>query len=209
MAKFPEPPSPIELASQITPDIKTIPAGTTLWRVYFRGGRHPVAWNQFRSHGPLPSGRFDHHGEHPNDPGRAILYAAVEGPTCFAEAFQATRVIDRRRRDPWIVAFATASPLDLLDLTGTWPTRAGGSMAINTGPRPRAQRWARAIYLAYPATHGILYPSSMNANRPALALFERALAAIPLHPRSNRALAEQPLLIPLANAAARFGYTVV
>lgn len=209
MAKFPEPPPPTELASQIAPDVTTIAAGTTLWRVYFRGGAHPMAWNQFRSHGPLPNGRFDHHAGRPGDPGRAILYAAIEGPTCLAEVFQATRVIDRRRRDPWIVAFATASPLQLLDLTGTWPTRAGVSMAINTGPRPRAQRWARAIYAAWPAVHGILYPSSMDANRPALALFERALSVIPPSPRSNRALADPPLLIPLANAAARFGYTVL
>jgi hypothetical protein len=49
----------------------------------------------------------------------------------------------------------------------------------------------------------------MDANRPALALFERALSAIPTHPRFNRALAELPLLIPISNAAARFGYAVV
>ena len=82
-------------------------------------------------------------------------------------------------------------------------------MTINSGPRSRAQRWARAIYAAYPAIDGILYPSSMDANRPALALFERASSAIPPHPRSNRALAELPLLILIANTAARFGYTVV
>jgi len=209
LAKFPEPPSPSDLAARVAPDVKTIPAGTLLWRVYFRAGRHPMAWNQFRSHGPVASGRFDHHEGQSQEHERAILYAAVEGPTCFAEVFQATRVIDRRRRDPWMVSFRTVSALDLLDLTGSWPTRAGASMAINTGPRPRAQRWAQAIYAAYPAIHGIHYPSSMDANRPALALFERALSAIPTHPRSNRALAELPLLIPIANAAARFGYAVV
>jgi len=209
LAKLPEPPPPTDLAARVTAEIKTIPAGTTLWRVYFRGGSHPMAWNQFRSHGPMPSGRFDHHGGQPNDPRRAILYAAVEGPTCFAEVFQVARVINRHRRDPWMAGFCTTAALDLLDLTGNWPTRAGGSMAINTGPRPRAQRWARAIHAAYPAIHGILYPSSMDANRPALALFERALSAIPTHPRFNRALAELPLLIPISNAAARFGYAVV
>jgi hypothetical protein len=209
LAKFPEPPSSTDLAARLAPDIRTIPAGATLWRVYFRGGIYPSAWNQFRSHGPVPGGRFDHHGAQPDQQGRAILYAAVEIPTCLAELFQATRVIDRRRRDPWLVGFRTVAALDLLDLTGRWPTRAGGSMAINTGPRSRAQRWARAIYAAYPAIHGILYPSSMDSNRPALALFERASSAIPPQPRSHRALAEQPLLILIANAAARFGYAVV
>ncbi len=209
LAKFPEPPSPTDLAARVSPAIKTIPAETTLWRVYFRGGKHPMAWNQFRSHGPVAGARFDHHGAQPNQQRRGILYAAVGIPTCLAEVFQATRVIDRHRRDPWLVGFRTASPLELLDLTGNWPTRAGASMSINSGPRPRAQRWARAIYAAYPAIHGILYASSMNANQPALALFERAASALPPFPRSNRALAEQPLLILLANAAARFDYAFV
>jgi hypothetical protein len=123
--------------------------------------------------------------------------------------FQETRVIDRNRNQPWMAAFAIESPLDLLDLTGNWPTRARASMAINTGPRPRAQRWARASYDAYPQLHGILYPSSMDANRPAVALFERALPAMPARPRLHRALAAPPLLVPITNAAARFGYAVV
>ena len=196
LAKFPEPPPPTDLAAKVAPDVKTIPAGTTLWRVYFRGGRHPMAWNQFRSDGPVPGGRFDHHGGQPNSQGRAILYAALEGPTCLAEVFQAARVINRYRRDPWMVAFRTMSALDLLDLTGSWPTRAGGSMAINSGPRSRAQRWACAIYQAYPAIHGILYPSSMDANRPALALFERAIARHPdkstIEPGSRGATSPHP-----------------
>lgn len=209
MAKFPEPPSPSDRDARVAPEVKTIPAATLLWRLYFRGGQHPMAWNQFRSHGPIASGRFDHHEGQSQEQGRAILYAAMEGPTCLAEVFQDTRVIDRHRKAPWMVAFRTGGALELLDMTGNWPTRAGGSMAIHTGPRSRAQRWARAIHAAYPALHGILYPSSMNANRPAMALFERAQFAIPTHPQLHRALAEPPLLVPIANAAARFGYAVV
>ena len=168
-----------------------------------------MVWNQLRSHGPVASGRFDHHEPPPRTQQRAILYAAAEGPTCLAEVFQDTRVVARQHNEPWIVAFALEAQLALLDLTGSWPTRAGASMAIHTGPRPRAQRWARAIYAAYPAVQGILYSSSMNAGRPALALFERAQPALPAHPRLNRALAEAPLLVPIANAAARLGYRVV
>lgn len=209
MPKFPEPPSPAHLAARAAPDVEKVPFGTVLWRVYFRGGPNPTVWNRFRSYGPVSRGRFDHHDPPPKRQERAILYAAIEGPTSLAEVFQDTRVIDRHRSDPWLAAFAIEETLDLLDLTGSWPTRAGGSMAINRGPRPRAQRWARAIYDAYPALHGIHYPSSMDGNRPALALFERALRAMPKQPRLNRALAEPPLLIPIANAAARFGYRVV
>lgn len=209
MAKFPEPPPPAELAVRTGPAVKSLLAGSLVWRVYFRGGSHASSWNQFRSYGPVPSGRFDHHDPPPHHQERAILYAAIHGPTCLAEVFQDSRVIDRHHQDPWLAAFETTAALDLLDLTGTWPTRARASMAINSGPRPRAQRWSRAIYDAYPDLDGIYYPSSLSGNRPAVALFERALGAIPGHPRFNRALAEPPLLIPIANAAVDFGYRVV
>ena len=209
MAKFPEPPSPRDLAALTGPEIETLPAGALLWRAYFRSGPHPATWNVFRAYGPVSSARFDHHDPPPHLQERAILYAASEGPTCLAEIFQETRVIDRRRNAPWLAAFELEAPLELLDLTRSWPTRARASMAINSGPRTRAQRWARAIYEAYPALQGIHYPSSMDGNRPAVALFERASPAMPSHPRFHRALAEAPLLIPLADAAARFGYRVV
>lgn len=209
MAKFPEPPSAASLAASVPPEVRSFPAGTELWRIYFRRGPHSTAWNQFRSFAHVSTGRFDHHDPPPRVQERMILYAAVRGPTCLAEVFQETRVVDRRRNDPWLVSFALDSPLELLDLAGNWPTRAGASMAINTGPRARARRWARVIYEAYPGIHGLFYPSSMDANRPAVALFERAVSAVPVHLRFNRALAEPPLFIPIVNAAARLGYRVV
>src|SRR2546426_6779076 len=92
LAKFPEPPPSADLAARIGPEVKPIPPGSVLWRVYFRGGPHPASWNQFRTHGPVSSGRFDHHDPPPHGQERAILYAAAEGPTCLAEVFQDTRV---------------------------------------------------------------------------------------------------------------------
>jgi hypothetical protein len=89
----------------------------------------------------------------------------------------------------------------LLDLTGLWPTRAGASTAISSGPRARAQTWARHIYDAYSGLDGIFYGSSMDANAPCAALFERALDALPPFPRQHRALAD-PLLRPLLQRAA-------
>ena len=38
MPKFPEPPA--DLAT-VPPRLHRLPAGSELWRVYFRGGRHP------------------------------------------------------------------------------------------------------------------------------------------------------------------------
>lgn len=205
MPKLPEPP-PLAALAAIPPHIRTVPPGTRLWRIYFRGGEHPGAWNAFRFFGPTNS-RFDHHL--PAAPDRGILYAATEGSVPFAEVFQESRVIDRRRLSPWLVAFDLAAPVVLLDLSGDWPTRAGASAALNSGPRPRARRWSQRIYQAYPAIAGLWYPSSMGGSRPAIALYERARAALPSHPVFHRALDDPALTAIVLRAAGRFGYGVV
>jgi hypothetical protein len=126
-----------------------------------------------------------------------------------AEVFQDRRSIDRHLAEPWLVTFELARDVTLLDLTGSWPTRAGASMAIHSGSRPRARRWSAAIYQAFPSVEGLLYCSSMDANRPSVALFERAATAIPAAPIFHRALAD-PLLRPfLSDACDRFEYALV
>jgi hypothetical protein len=207
LAKFPEPP-PAEALAKAAPEIRYVPAGETLWRLYFRGGRHPTFWNTFRAFGPTGA-RFDHQIPPPRLQERRILCTAAEGPTCLAEVFQDTRVIDRVARDPWLAAFELIQPLTLLDLTGVWPTRAGASMALNTGPRPRARRWAQAVYAAYADVQGIFYPSSMHANRPAVALWERGTGAIPPLPVFHRPLLDPALLPVLSRVARDLGYGLV
>ncbi len=207
MAKFPEPPTAERLA-EISPEILTFAAGQKLWRVYLRGGRHPTFWDAFRSWGPTQS-RFDHQLPPSRLQERKILYGAIQGPTCLAELFQQTRVIDRTAHAPWIVCFELTRCLRLLDITGTWPTRAGASMALATGPRPRAQRWSRAIYAAYADIEGICYPSSMLGNQSAVALYERAAGALPDVPQFHRPLSD-PALLPLLRSVARdIGYGLV
>lgn len=106
MAKLPEPPA-IAAMRGITPDVEMLPAGTRLYRIYFRGGRHPGGWDRFRNFGPLPNARFDHHFEPPRVQERAILYAATRDDavaTCVAEVFQETRLVDTRRRNPQLAA---------------------------------------------------------------------------------------------------------
>ncbi|MFL6194572.1 MAG: RES family NAD+ phosphorylase [Thermoanaerobaculia bacterium] len=207
MAKFPEPPPAPELAT-ILPEWKELPRGTVLWRVYFRGGRHPTFWNTFRAFGPV-SGRFDHQVPPPAVQARWILYAAERGPACVAEVFQDTRVIDRTARDPWLSGFALDKPVRLLDLTGPWPTRAGASLAIASGPRPRAQRWSRAIYEAYPDAHGVYYGSSMYGGSVCMALYERAAPALPPYPVFHRPLSDPALLTALKQVAREIGYGLV
>jgi len=208
--KLPDPPS-VEALRAIEPDIHRLPQGTVLARVYFTAGQYPTRWNDFRRYGPI-NARFDHHfpdrvGQ-PRDEERAILYCATSAVTCLAEVFQQTRRIDRARRAPWLAVFRVERDLALLDLSGTYPTRAGASMAINSGNRARARAWARAWYEAFPELHGIHYASSMHANEPAIALTDRATRAAPLprHPDFNRPLADDALLDVLKHAAARLNY---
>jgi hypothetical protein len=204
MPKFPEPPGTLTAPAASL----MLRSATRLWRLYFAGGPHPSAWNGFRFYGPTAA-RFDHHHDPPHMQERGVLYAAANPTTCLAESFQATRVIDRYAHQPWLVGFDLVAGLRLLDLAGTWPTRVGASMAINTGPRARARRWSRGIYAAYPYVAGLRYPSSIHANRDSVALYERALAALPPAPVFHRALADLALLPRLASAAATLGYRLV
>jgi len=204
--KFPEPPSAAELAANHAPDIAILPQGSELWRIYYRGGDHPTRWNEFRSFGPSNS-RFDHHIPPAHVQSRAILYATRNPKTCLAEVYQETHLIDRSRNKPWLAGFKLHRDVALLDLSGTWPTRAGASMAINSGPRPRARRWSRAIYDGYLGLiEGLLYPSSMNANEPAIAFYEPANPCLPKAPTFHRPL-DDPNLDPyLRSAAHGLGY---
>ena len=210
MPKFPDPPG-VDALRLAEPAVKTLEKGTILARAYFTGGDHATRWNEFRHYGPT-NARFDHHlfdprGE-PGLQGRSILYCAAAADTCFAEVFQETRRINRTRRAPWLAVFVLARNVQLLDLTGAYPTRAGASMAINTGHRGRARAWARCFYEAYLDLEGIYYPSSMNGNEPAIALNDRGeqSGCLPAHPELNRALSDDALLDVLKHSAVRLGY---
>ena len=162
-----------------------------------------MQWNEFRGVGPLPTARFDHHvlGEH-----RAVMYGARDMITCVAEVFQGTRVADRLTDDRCFVLFGLTRSVRLLDLTGHWPTRAGASQAISSGPRTRAQAWARVIYDAYPKVEGLWYPSSMHGGHPAVLLFERADSAVPADAELDVPLSHAGLLPDLIRAAGALGY---
>lgn len=210
MPKFPEPPDPAELGA-IGAEMQVLPVGTRIWRVYFQAGAHPTTWGQFRAWGPIDA-RFDHHVGPPSLQTRAILYGAV-GPTAaitaIAEVFQASRLVERVRRAPAWVAFDCTRNLRLLDLTGTWPTRAGASMAITSGQRTRARRWSQVIYTAFPGVDGLLYGSSMNANHLCVALYERTQGAMPTRPVFHRLLSDPAVLTLLKNACAALGYALI
>lgn len=208
MAKLPNPPLPEDLARRLPAQILQLPAAKELWRIYFQGGSHPTPWSAFRHYGPLLSARFDHHLAPPHFQARGMLYAATEIATCVAEVFQETRLIDTRDRLPWLAGFRLKRDLPLLDLSGVWPTRAGASMLISAGRRDSTRKWSQVIYEAYPEVAGLYYSSSMHANRPAVALYERAADALDPTPVFHRELADPSLLDPLRRIAADLGYGV-
>lgn len=193
MPKQPHIPPPVDELRDVGLDMCVVePGSRPIARIYPSAGDHPYRWHDFRYFGPVNS-RFDHHppprGEHTE---YGIMYAASSLTTCIAEYFQQTRTIHKRSH-PHYVVFDPARPLELLDLTRTWPTRAGGSMKLNSGRRDVARAWSRRIYEAFPKIDGLYYPSSMHANKPAFALYERAEDALPEAPIVDRALSD-PLL---------------
>lgn len=204
MAKLPRPPVRLVLP----PELHTVPAGSLVWRIFWTAGPHPTTWNVWRPWGPTGS-RFDHQMPPPQLQARAILYGATGATTCFAEFFQRRRTINRSRRAPCLAAFRTTRALTLLDLTGEWPTRAGASMAINTGPRGRAREWSRVIYASYPDVEGLWYGSSMHGNRPCMALYERGRSVTPPTPDFHRLLSDPAMWAVVGEAAGRLGYRVV
>ena len=210
MPKVPRRPSP-ELLGSLEPEVRTVPAGALIWRIYFRGGLHPTRWKDFRYVGPIDA-RFDHHvGNEPARQDRAVLYGADDPITCLAEVFQRTRVMNRWHREPWLVGFETDKPMRLLDLTGAFPTRAGASMGLMTGSRSVSRAWARAFHDAWPEIDGLYYPSSTHANRPAMVLNERALEAgvIPDQTSFHRSLGDPVIFSILRNAAHALGYALL
>lgn len=208
MARLPEPPDVATLA-KISPKWQILPPGSEIWRVYRAGGSHPQKWGQFRTWGPHPETRFDHHLPPARDQERGVLYGASAIVTCVAEAFQRTGVVARTENDPYLAAFAPTEALWLLDLRGTWPTLAGASMALNSAlDRARTQAWSRAIYAGYPRAHGLWYASSMHANEPAVLFYERASPFLPPRPTFNLPLADPSLYFTLVTAAHTLGYVL-
>ena len=208
MAKLPAPPARGGLAARASAEIHTLQGGTVLWRIYPRNGAHPAAWDRFRHFGPVATMRFDHHLPPQREQARGILYGALRVYTCMAEVFQETRTIERSRGGPWLAGLELSRAVRLLDLTGTWPTRAGASMALSTGRRDRARAWSARIYEDYPGVQGLYYPSSMDGNQPAVALYERAGEALAARPVFHRALADPALNAAVVKAALLFNYGV-
>jgi hypothetical protein len=215
VAKLPWPPAVEALRDVIQDDdVVAVAPMTALARVYRSAGRHPGSWDGFRIVGPAAAARFDTHPPTPDGavasaPGHEVLYAGLTLRTCVAESFQLTRVLDRQTDRPWLVVWRPVRALRLLDLAGTWPTRAGASQAISSGPRAKSRAWARAIREAHPDLDGLWYRSSMDSGLPAVCLWAPALDAMPTRPWAHLPLDAPGLELPLARAAKDIGYRLL
>jgi RES domain len=217
MARLPEPPDPAVLASVLRPDedIVAVHPATRLVRIFAASGPYQQQWNSFRRTGPLPHARFDTHPPGPRGgptdaAGHGVLYFGLSVRTSIAEVFQDTSVVDRSTRKPHLAVFRPTRTLRLLDLVGLWPTRAGASQEISSGPRERTQAWARAIRTAHPELDGLWYRSSMDSGNPAVCLWDPpAGSAIPPHPDVFVQLDHPGLDVPLARVCDDLNYTLL
>lgn len=209
MTKLPDPPDPATLRDRapIGRTLRTLGSRLVLWRIHNTVGEYVLAWNELRHHGPA-GGRFD---PQPPPPGSTadlgVLYVAAERvDTAVAEVFQRTRRVDVTAGGPWLTGMRLTRSVRLLDLTGEWPTRAGASQALCSGPRPRAQAWARTIAQAWPDLEGVWYSSSMLGGGNCAALWTPAANALPPNPVLSVPLSHPALWGPLAVICERIGY---
>ncbi|GAA3869687.1 RES family NAD+ phosphorylase [Saccharothrix violaceirubra] len=217
MSRLPLPPAPAVLQASLrrTEDVVAVHRATRMVRIFTAKGLHPQRWNSFRYTGPLPHARFDTQigapdGSFVHAPDQGVLYFGLTVRTSVAEVFQATSVVDRRTRSPFMVILRPRRTLRLLDLTGLWPTRVGASQEISSGPKHLTQAWARAIRAAYPELDGLWYRSSMDSGDPAICLWDPpGGTGLPAAPDVLLPLEHPGLDLPLARVCEDLNYTLL
>lgn len=209
MTKLPNPPDSATLRERapIEHALRVLDPAVMLWRIHDTVGPHVLAWNELRCYGPA-AGRYDPQPRPAGTaPDRGVLYLAVARiEVAVAEVFQRTRRVDVTAGSPWLTGMRLTRSIPLLDLEGVWPTRAGASQALCSGPRPQAQAWAHTIVQAWPDLAGLWYPSSMVGGGSCVALWTPARDALPKVPALSVPLSHPALWEPLAVVCDRIGY---
>ncbi|WP_382310318.1 RES family NAD+ phosphorylase [Herbiconiux sp. UC225_62] len=203
--KAPSPP----VALAVDPGVDFVSHTGVLWRINRISGEHALPWDELRYYGPVRGMRFDPHPRPPGIHDRGIMYAAGDFATAFAEVFQASRVITRSP-DAELIGWQPVRALSLLDLTGTFLSRNGASVALTTGPKRYTQDWAHLIDSTLgDAIDGIRYISAMTG-RTAVGLFEGSKhdPSFPLRAGFQQVLSSPSLGRIIARAATDLGFGV-
>lgn len=139
-----------------------------------------------------------------------MLYFGLSVRTSIAEVYQPSSTVDRVTRGPYLVVLRPSRTLRLLDLSGLWPTRAGASQEISSGPKRTTQAWARTIREAHPDLDGVWYRSSMDSGDPAVCLWgPPSEDALPENPDVLLPLSHAGLDLPLARVCTELNYTLL
>jgi hypothetical protein len=133
--------------------------------------REPVSFGRTRAH------RFDAAGGE-----FGVLYAAADMAGAFIEAFGDPldlRMVSRRDLARGCATTLTAKrPLRLVDLTGDGLNALGADTRLTSGAHGPAQRWAVHLWAHPQHVDGIAYPARDDPAREAVAIFDRARAAV-------------------------------
>lgn len=182
-----------------------IPFQQPLWRIHRTQGEHVIAWNGFRTFGPVAA-RYDPHpdprGDHPGD---GVSYAATDLKTAVAEVFQSRRRVDTTTDAPYATSWTPLRPLHLLDLTQDWALFNGAAHSLAHASQPTCKGWSRAIHQAWPTLDGLWTPSTMTG-RPMVVLYEPASSAMPVYPDFSEPLSTAIVWSVVARIGGELGY---
>jgi hypothetical protein len=109
------------------------------------------------------------------------LYAATSAEIAFAETLlrgQSTLVSEDELRIRSLCRFTLVKPLRLVKLHGPSMVSIGASAAVTSGSYGLSQAWAQALHDHGDLPDGILYRSTTDNDRVAVAIFERADGAL-------------------------------
>jgi hypothetical protein len=152
------------------PRIRSVAAGTELWRLHSTNPKYPTRSAEFRRFGPLF--RFD---QHPEGPPRnatvGIMYLGETPDVCLTEVFMEGGTTDPRHGE--LAYVRTATDLRLLSLLNRDAAFAGTISAIcKIESRTTTQAWARYWYASLSDIDGIRYRAAFNDDI-CIALFDR------------------------------------
>jgi hypothetical protein len=184
---------------RLNPAYRRLPTGTELFRIYDPSSPHgPPSALQFRYLGPFA--RFDHHRGTGSRERRGIWYAGLTLDVAVVEAFDIGLVSPGTKR---LARLRTTRELELLSVVGRSAMRAGTVAAVAAADHTLSQPWSR-WWWENPAIvgeiDGIYYPSAHNGE-PAVALYERARAALELPAGQKAPLADPVVLAEIRTIA--------